>query len=42
VVDTRGSDVAPGSVAEVLRPGYGGSGRQLRPAAVTVTRNRED
>ena len=37
VVDAEGTDVTPGSVAAVLRPGYsGGPGRQLRPAAVTV------
>ncbi|RKS67875.1 molecular chaperone GrpE [Motilibacter peucedani] len=36
VVDPGDTDVAPGAVAQVLRPGYGASGRQLRPAAVTV------
>jgi molecular chaperone GrpE len=42
VVEPHGADLAPGSVAEVLRPGYGGAGRQLRPAAVTVARAPED
>lgn len=42
VVQPQGADVAPGSVAEVLRPGYGGAGRQLRPAAVTVAQAPED
>jgi molecular chaperone GrpE len=36
VVDQPGS--APGTVVEVLRPGYGGGSRQLRPAAVVVSR----
>jgi molecular chaperone GrpE len=36
VVDTDGSGAEPGSVAAVVRPGYGAPGRQLRPAAVTV------
>lgn len=36
VVDADGAGVPPGSVAAVLRPGYGAPGRQLRPAAVTV------
>jgi molecular chaperone GrpE len=36
VVDADSSGTAPGSVAAVLRPGYGAPGRQLRPAAVTV------
>jgi molecular chaperone GrpE len=34
-------DVAPGTVVEVLRPGYGEADRQLRPAAVAVSRFRE-
>jgi molecular chaperone GrpE len=41
VVGTVDSDVTgepPGSVVAVVRPGYGGTGRQLRPAAVTVAR----
>jgi molecular chaperone GrpE len=41
VVDTDSSDVAPGSVAAVVRPGYGGPDRQLRPAAVTVAQRPE-
>ena len=31
----------PGSVVEVVRPGYGDSERSLRPAAVTVARDPE-
>ncbi|MFD8394466.1 nucleotide exchange factor GrpE [Streptomyces sp. NPDC059680] len=31
-------DVPPGTVVEVLRPGYGDGERQLRPAAVTVAK----
>ncbi|MFF1556041.1 nucleotide exchange factor GrpE [Streptomyces sp. NPDC058279] len=31
-------DAAPGTVVEVLRPGYGDADRQLRPAAVTVAK----
>ncbi|MFF3677613.1 nucleotide exchange factor GrpE [Streptomyces sp. NPDC002120] len=31
-------DAAPGTVVEVLRPGYGDGERQLRPAAVTVAK----
>jgi molecular chaperone GrpE len=42
VVDADGSGTAPGSVAAVLRPGYGGHGRQLRPAAVTVAQPSGD
>jgi molecular chaperone GrpE len=41
VVDTDGSEVAPGSVAAVVRPGYGAPGHQLRPAAVTVAQRPE-
>jgi len=41
VVDAEGSDAAPGSVAAVLRPGYGAPGHQLRPAAVTVAQRPE-
>ena len=36
VVDPGDAGVAPGAVAQVLRPGYGAPGRQLRPATVTV------
>ncbi|MEV8090583.1 nucleotide exchange factor GrpE [Streptomyces nigra] len=32
------SDAPPGTVVEVLRPGYGDGQRQLRPAAVTVAK----
>jgi molecular chaperone GrpE len=31
-------EVPPGTVVDVLRPGYGSVDRQLRPAAVTVSR----
>lgn len=34
-------DSAPGTVVEVLRPGYGEGSRQLRPAAVVVSRRGE-
>lgn len=34
-------DSAPGTVVEVLRPGYGEGSRQLRPAAVVVSRREE-
>ncbi|HSK60567.1 MAG TPA: nucleotide exchange factor GrpE [Actinomycetospora sp.] len=32
----------PGSVVEVVRPGYGGAEQPLRPAAVTVARDPEN
>jgi molecular chaperone GrpE len=41
VVDADGSGTTPGSVAAVLRPGYGAPGHQLRPAAVTVAQRPE-
>jgi molecular chaperone GrpE len=34
-------DAVPGTVARVLRPGYGDAERQLRPVAVAVARQRE-
>jgi molecular chaperone GrpE len=34
-------DSAPGTVVQVLRPGYGDGSRQLRPAAVVVSRRGE-
>ena len=34
-------DSAPGTVVEVLRPGYGDGSNQLRPAAVVVSRRGE-
>jgi molecular chaperone GrpE len=34
-------DIAPGTVVEVLRPGYGQGSSQLRPAAVVVSRREE-
>jgi molecular chaperone GrpE len=42
VVDADGAGTPPGSVASVVRPGYGAPGRQLRPAAVTVAQRLED
>jgi molecular chaperone GrpE len=41
VVDTDGSEAAPGSVVTVVRPGYGAPGHQLRPASVTVAQRSE-
>ncbi|WP_113700608.1 nucleotide exchange factor GrpE [Nonomuraea lactucae] len=34
-------DVAPGTVVQVLRPGYGDGQRQLRPAVVIVAKKAE-
>lgn len=34
-------DVPAGTVVQVLRPGYGEAGHQLRPAAVAVSRKQE-
>lgn len=34
-------DVEPGTVAKVMRPGYGEAERQLRPVAVTVGKRQE-
>jgi molecular chaperone GrpE len=34
-------DSPPGTVVEVLRPGYGAGSKQLRPAAVVVSRRGE-
>jgi molecular chaperone GrpE len=42
VVDSDATGMAPGSVAQVLRPGYGAPGRQLRPASVTVAQHAGD
>jgi molecular chaperone GrpE len=33
-------DVEPGTVVQVLRPGYGDGDRQLRPATVTVAKRK--
>jgi molecular chaperone GrpE len=41
VVDADNSEAAPGSVAAVVRPGYGAPGHQLRPASVTVAQRPE-
>ncbi|MQS37874.1 nucleotide exchange factor GrpE [Streptomyces katsurahamanus] len=38
VADASDPATAPGTVVQVVRPGYGEPGRQLRPAAVAVTR----
>ena len=35
------ADMAPGTVVEVLRPGYGQGAQQLRPAGVVVSRGQE-
>jgi molecular chaperone GrpE len=35
------ADKAPGTVVEVLRPGFGQGSNQLRPAAVVVSRHEE-
>ena len=35
------ADAAPGTVVQVVRPGYGDGERQLRPAAVAVAGRRE-
>ncbi|MGB8941257.1 MAG: nucleotide exchange factor GrpE [Streptomyces sp.] len=35
------ADTPAGTVVQVLRPGYGEPGHQLRPAAVTVSRKQE-
>jgi molecular chaperone GrpE len=40
VAAVENPDVPPGTVVDVLRPGYGDGERQLRPAAVTVSRRR--
>lgn len=40
VVDADRAGTRPGSVASVVRPGYGAPGRQLRPAAVTVAQRQ--
>jgi len=42
VVEPDDGGTAPGSVAQVVRPGYGGPGRQLRPASVTVSQSPGD
>jgi molecular chaperone GrpE len=34
-------DSAPGTVVQVVRPGYGEGSKQLRPAAVVVSRREE-
>ena len=38
---TDATDVPPGTVVEVVRPGYGAGTQQLRPAAVMVSRREE-
>ncbi|MFF3580896.1 nucleotide exchange factor GrpE [Streptomyces mirabilis] len=39
VVDTR--DAEPNTVAQVVSPGYGSDGKQLRPAFVVVSKRQE-
>ncbi|MBN9110494.1 MAG: nucleotide exchange factor GrpE [Pseudonocardia sp.] len=41
VVGPEDAGLPSGSVADVVRPGYGEPDRQLRPASVTVTRSTE-
>jgi molecular chaperone GrpE len=41
VLEADGAEAEPGSVAAVVRPGYGSAERQLRPAAVTVAQAPE-
>src|SRR5690348_4165863 len=41
IVDSDVTGQPPGSVVSVVRPGYGASGRQLRPAAVTVAQRNQ-
>lgn len=36
-----GTDAPDGTVVQVLRPGYGDAGRQLRPAAVVVAKKAD-
>ena len=40
VVDADGSETEPGAVASVVRPGYTGPERPLRPASVTVAQGQ--
>jgi molecular chaperone GrpE len=42
MVDADAAGEPPGSVVDVVRPGYGAPGRQLRPAAVTVARSPQE
>jgi molecular chaperone GrpE len=41
VTTVERADVEPGTVVEVLRPGYGDAERQLRPAVVAVAKKVE-
>ncbi|MEV6156525.1 nucleotide exchange factor GrpE [Nonomuraea sp. NPDC052129] len=41
VATVERDDVAPGTVVEVVRPGYGDGQRQLRPAVVVVSKKAE-
>ena len=41
VSTTSGEDLVPGTVAHVVRPGYGSDGEILRPASVVVATRRE-
>ena len=40
-VDPTSAAVEPNTVTRVVRPGYGADGRELRPAAVAVSRRQE-
>jgi molecular chaperone GrpE len=40
-ISVHAADAAPGTVLQVLRPGYGEADRQLRPATVVVAGDRE-
>src|SRR5262245_41097708 len=40
-ISVQPADAAPGTVLEVLRPGYGDADRQLRPATVVVAADRQ-
>jgi molecular chaperone GrpE len=41
-ISVAASDAPPGTVLQVLRPGYGEADRQLRPATVVVASEREE
>lgn len=41
VADKPATGAEPGTVIDVVRPGYGGGDRLLRPAAVVVARERD-
>ena len=41
-ISVAAGDAPPGTVLQVLRPGYGDADRQLRPATVVVAGEREE